>query len=873
MSQDEEVFMEADEPDEELIQIFLEEANEILESLQALLEKWSENLTHDDVYKDFLRELHTLKGCARLVGQEILGQCVHTLESVFRLLQEKQLEPNKALYRQIVCAIDHFFSMLDSIKMNRPVTQEDIFAQFETGQLHVNLESNVAQTPATPNAYVQPLSAIQALVQDIQGSPDAQQIAHIVDSLQIIQRSAKDQGFTGCYEFCAKFESLMKRANGQLTSFSHWQNLVQQGVSILHRLCTQQATTSPREQGAPVDWIEQVNQLLSRPQVKEKVAMVTSRVGKETLEQLNRLAGLNNMTRARLHQNIVSIKRKIEGNDIYVRKLDEQLKQLEAESESGELENFQAKSFDIKAQLGWDALEFNHYGSSNYFIKVLRESTSELLEISDQLKGKIDASLSDVITQGMLSNEIEECLHQTLLVPFESIVPRLKRMVRQISQELSKEVGLNVINVEGEMDKSILEKLIPSLEHIIRNAIDHGIESPEERQKNQKSSKGRIQISFTRHGATSNIEIQDDGAGIDEAVIEEKAIKQNIIAPDHELTKKEIINLILKPGFSTRDEVTMVSGRGVGLDVVNMQMQDLGGNLLIDTTPFKGTKFTIRLPFTLSLNKVMFVKVSQQFYCIPMSQITGVGRFQCHDLKYWLSKKQPKILQNGESFQLYSLSSLLELPSTGKTSGNQPVIFCAHLSPPCAFAIDNVMASREVVIKSGSEQLSRIPEICGAVILSEGEVVLVLDIQQLIQGKPFAKVSSSPQKSFNYNPRVLVVDDSITVRKVMKKSLEHNYFEVLTAKDGIEAFEILNERSVDVLLTDIEMPRMDGYELIKKVRAHPRLGQIPIITISSRSGDKHQALAYTLGANACLAKPYDEKKLLSTMQNLMQPKG
>ncbi|MFQ6007013.1 MAG: response regulator, partial [Woeseia sp.] len=435
---------------------------------------------------------------------------------------------------------------------------------------------------------------------------------------------------------------------------------------------------------------------------------------------------------------------------------------------------------------------------------------------------------------------------------------------------------LAVEGAAGELDRQVLDKMLPPFEHMMRNAVVHGIETPEIRQAAGKPAGGRITIRLHREGAEMVIDIADDGAGLDVEAIRRKAYEKDLLEPDSKVTDEEIMDLVLTPGFSTASSVTQSAGRGVGMDVVANEIKKLGGSLRISSVTGQGTNFTVRLPFTLAITQALIVRTGDEVYALPLPTVEGVARIARADLENLLSQSEPSYEYGEETYRFRHLGMYLGGQSAKLPEDDSfvPVILVRAGEFSAALLTDEMLASREIVVKSVGPQLASIRGISGATILGDGRIVLILDINALIRtGAPVVELKSAAPIPSDDRPLAMVADDSITVRRVMERFLERNGMRVVTAKDGLDAVSLLQDNKPDIILLDIEMPRMDGYEFASHVRNDERFSDVPIIMITSRVGDKHRARAIELGVNDYLGKPYRDAELLEAIQRLLEERG
>ena len=554
-----------------------------------------------------------------------------------------------------------------------------------------------------------------------------------------------------------------------------------------------------------------------------------------------------------------------------IERLREQLRRLEMETETQIL--YRHERTEGPDYENFDPLEMDRYSALQQLSRSLSESASDMLDLKDTLLFKARESETLLLQQARINTELQEGLMRTRMVPFSRLLPRLRRIVRQVSGELNKEVEFHVFNAEGELDRNLLERMIPPLEHMLRNAVDHGIESEDLRRNYGKPGVGQIELRLTREGGDVVIEISDDGMGIDVESVRAKAQERGLTTVDANLSDDEVMQFVLAPGFSTAKSVTQISGRGVGLDVVHSEVKQLGGSINIVSKPGKGTRFVLRVPFTVSVNRALMVAIADDLYAIPLNTIEGIVLLNPEQIRTLYDDNSKTFEYAGVNYRIRYLGQFLGRdyhgPSAGQT--NVPVVLVRSGDQAMAIHVDQVQGSREIVVKSLGPQFAGVGGISGATILGDGSVVVILDLLALIRAQQFERRRSSQVETpAEGSPRcVLVVDDSVTVRKVTSRLLERQGMDVLVAKDGIEAVALLQERRPDIMLLDIEMPRMDGFEVARQVRHDERLDDLPIVMISSRTGEKHKQHANQLGVSKFLGKPFQENELLATIDELV----
>jgi len=506
--------------------------------------------------------------------------------------------------------------------------------------------------------------------------------------------------------------------------------------------------------------------------------------------------------------------------------------------------------------------------------RALFESASDLLDLKATLAARNQDAHNLLQKQARINTQLQEGLMGTRMVPFERVLPRLKRVVRQVASELGKQVEFSVINAEAEIDRNVLERMVAPLEHMLRNAVDHGLEPSDVRHASGKPEQGLITLELSNEGGDVVFDIRDDGAGVPLEAVRRKAIHRGLLDPHNSVSDRDVLQFILQPGFSTAEKITQISGRGVGMDVVHEEVRQLGGSMTLDSVAGQGVHFQIRLPFSVSLNRALMVQCADEQYAIAINTVEGIVRVMPNELEGYYQLNPPLYHYGGQTYELRYLGELLQTVVKPKLAGEQhslPVLLVHCQDMRVALQVDALAGSREIVVKSLGPQFAAVQGLSGATILGDGRVVLILDLLAYIRAhqvrQPLQRAHHEVSGSLEFIPAVrpplvLVVDDSVTVRKVTSRLLERNGMNVITAKDGVDAMSMLEEHTPDLMLLDIEMPRMDGFEVATHVRNDPRLKDMPIIMITSRTGQKHQNRAMAIGVNDYLGKPYQESVLL-----------
>lgn len=551
-------------------------------------------------------------------------------------------------------------------------------------------------------------------------------------------------------------------------------------------------------------------------------------------------------------------------------RLRQQLRKLEIETEAQVL----FKVDELSAKTEFDPLELDRYTQVQQISRSLLESISDLEVIREALL-ESDNELSQLLSkESKQTDTLLVDLLKTRMVDFGRFVPRFERLVRQVSGGLNKNVKLVVHGAETEIDRFILTELQASIEHIIRNALAHAIEPAEERLLAKKDETGLINIRLTREGSDIHLKISDDGRGLEVHKIRQKGIKLGLISENKQYSEHDLMQLILRPGFSTLDEVSKLAGRGIGMDIVNDTVRAIGGALTINSEIGKGASFHLVFPFTMAINMALMVEASGVTYAVPNNFVETVVRVPIDALRDTLKSDKPHLMNAGERYHMHNLSELLG-EGSGTIMATESrwgyVLLVNSRQERYAVVVDQLLGNKEVVVKPLSLHMDLIPWLSGSTISSQGEVILLLDLPTLVElGKPneqrFVEDKSNVKDEA---PMIMVVDDSITFRKVATKLLRRAGYRVLEARDGLEAVEKLDEVTPDGFLLDVEMPRMDGFELARHIRRTAEIKDCPIVMVTSRTGEKHKNHAQEIGVNDYFGKPFDSAALIASINGLM----
>ena len=777
-----------DEIDEQLLPIFMDEANELMPRIGEQLRAWADGGNAQSLQ----RSLHTLKGGARMAGAMALGQLTHSMETrVENALQLPNIPP---------AIFDGLFSSYDRTTMLME-------------QLRRYDASDKTRMAAASSA---------ALAEDN----------------------------------ASKLVSAFDAAGGMMPA----------GSAEALPLMTAGTAAAPALTGAAKT-------------AEDARAML--RVRADVIDRLVNEAGEVAIARSRIEGEVRSIKASLKDLTENVIRLRAQLREIEIAAES----QMQSRQKELEEKhTAFDPLEFDRFSRLQEITRMMAESVNDVATVQQNLLKNLDDADAALLAQGRLSRDLQNDLMRVRMVPFNNVAERLYRVVRQTAKELGKRANLDIRGTQTEIDRSVLERMTGPFEHLLRNAIAHGLEDPQGRAAAGKAEIGQIGLSARQEGNEFVLVFDDDGQGLDIERIRAKALANGLVQEGDQLTGEQIAEFIFAPGFSTAAEVSEVSGRGVGMDVVRAEVVALGGRVQVEFTAGKGSRFTIFLPLTLAVTQVVLVRTGTRLFAVPSAMVEQVRQVKTDEVAR--AYAAGKFEWQGREYPFNYLPRLLgESAQAAQLQRFTPVLLLRSGPQRAAIHVDEMIGNQEVVVKNIGPQLARVSGIAGATVLGTGQVVLILNpvplaLQMVVStatpaaAGETAAVAAPPRVAaaapVSTQPTVMVVDDSLTVRKITSRLLTRENYQVFTAKDGVDALEQLADLRPDVMLVDIEMPRMDGFDLTRNVRSDARLKHIPIIMITSRTADKHRNYAMEIGVNVFLGKPYQETELIEHISYLIK---
>jgi len=897
----------------DLIDIFMEEALELIEKGNQII---SDSEQVDDAFLTSIqRLLHTMKGSARMAGVTSVGNIAHLLESVFEASISNEIQTPAILSDLTQETLDAISDMVDDIqsgadlrthnelliKLESIISHSEPSAPEETSDDKINDVIIKADESATNNLNETASSKsssndtslkdennntnnLDLQVLDISATePDNDQlsITETTDEHFIEENKALDSHseIPSAIAQSSSSDSTENSGINQSIILSENENTLDTITTLISNESDKSkddeitSTPEPTTQNSAIENLpttksESTTKSIAPMKPTKPIGSTDAiKVDASVLDKLVDFATEESAISSRIGDHVATSKTTLFELDNAITRTLMQMRDLQFESNISRSESQKESG---------DKLNLSSFTESQKVAQRLMESIGDIENLHSVLT-KITLETDNLAhQQRKIHHQLHESLLDTRMVTFSIQTQRMQRIVRQTCSELHKKAKLVLEGTDGSIDRAILDTAMGPMEHIIRNAIAHGIEFPTERKEHKKHDTGTVNISFSKDKTEHLIVIKDDGAGLNLKAIEKKGIEKGLISKNKAYSSDDVASLIFEPGFSTSDQVSQISGRGVGMDVAINTINNLGGSISVSTEENKGTEFTIRLPFTLSRNHTLIVKAGKNTYAIPSSAIEHSFSASQTDLAKLYEANQPSCDYDNKDYPLWYINTLLNDSPTclPAKNGIAHIILLKYGNKRLALHVDQVEDTRDTVLKPNSPQLNNVAGIAGVTVMGDGKVVLIVDIPVLLklsqsgehQHREFQSLDELNTKSEQI--KTLIVDDSITVRKVTERFLNRNGITSLTAKDGVEALEILENETPDIMLLDIEMPNMDGLELATKIKSDKRLQDIPIIMITSRTGKHHRHAAGEIGVEVFLGKPYQESELIGYIQAL-----
>ena len=812
-----------DSVDDELFPYFVEEAQELLPLLHARLREWAQRPAERDAASACMRSLHTFKGGARLAGAMRLGELAHRLETGVERLTASPGQATAALVEVLIGHADVLEASFDALRLAPAPLLAPVAAVVP------------AALPLATAAVVQPAKAVQPA-----------EPAVPVAAGKTAQRAARPAAVPAAP---APVSAAAKASTAPLEVPINWQ-----------RFAVAPGAVEP-EPARPVG----------------QVGAGSVRVRAPLLDRLVNHAGEVSITRARIESDVSQLKSGLGDLSDNLERLRTQLRDIELQAET------QIGSRMEAARVGgrdFDPLEMDRFTRFQELTRMMAESVSDVATVQRGLQRTLQSSEDALAHQARMTRDMQDDLLRTRMVEFEGLSERLYRVVRQAAKETAKAVRLDIIGGSIEIDRGVLDRMLPAFEHLLRNSVVHGIESSEVRRAAGKDAVGTITLAVAQVGNEVAVEVRDDGAGLNLPRVRDKALAMGLIAVDAALDDAALANLIFHSGVSTAAVITDLAGRGVGMDVVRTDVNAMGGRIETASAPGQGTSIRLVLPLTTAVTQVVMLRCGDRTVAVPSTLVEVVRRLPLPELAAAYQRGQSG--DGAAAMPFFWLDALLKGTPHGEAAGRTAaVVVIRSAAQRVMLHVDEVIGNQEVVVKNLGPQLSRVPGLVGMTLLPSGRPALIYNPVALatLYGDDARQAAAAAQRARRGTdtalaagalapgpalaPLVLVVDDSLTVRRITQRLLEREGYRVTVAKDGLDGLDKLSVEAPAVLLTDIEMPRMDGFDLVRNMRTDARLARLPVIMVTSRIAQKHRDYAAELGVDHYLGKPYVEDELLS----------
>ncbi|HEV7575537.1 MAG TPA: Hpt domain-containing protein [Caldimonas sp.] len=832
-----------DAVDLELFPIFEEEAQELLPKLDSQLRDWLREPVNAAHAGACMRTLHTLKGGARLAGAMRLGEMAHRLETrIERLTATDAPAPKGEDVEALQAVSDAMTSAFEALRSRDAQAYSDAVAAATAPLAPAARPSEPARTPiAEAPVFV--------------ATPIVPASAEAAAPIEETKKATSDKG-----------EDARERGRGR------------------GRRSEPAPASAPAAEPATIDWsrFARDGSGAAKPAERTLATQSAVRVRAPLLDRLVNQAGEVSITRSRIESGVGQIKGSLSDLTENLERLRGQLRDIELQGEVQMTSRLEAAK---AASQSFDPLEFDRFTRFQELTRMMAESVNDVATVQRTLQRSLETTEDELVAQARLTRDLQDDLLRTRMVEFEGLSDRLYRVVRLAAKETGKQVRLDIVGGSIEIDRGVLDRMTGAFEHLLRNCVSHGIEPPEARKAAGKDPTGTIVVSLSHEGNEVGVEFRDDGGGLDLARIRTKGESMKLLEPGVEHSDAELANLIFTAGFSTVDTVTELAGRGVGMDVVRSDVIAMGGRIETATAAGQGTSFKLVLPLTTAVTQVVMLRCGDSTVAVPSTLVEIVRRATPAEIEASYASGSYEF--GGTTLPFFWLGALLQLGSRpGEGQGRmRTVVVVRSAQQRIAVHVDEVLGNQEVVVKNLGPQLSRLPGLAGMTLLASGAVALIYNPVALAtlygdaaraQLAPRADgaapaLPSEAGASAAVAPLVLVVDDSLTVRRVTQRLLVREGYRVTLAKDGLDALERLAEEIPQVVLSDIEMPRMDGFDLVRNIRSDARWRDLPVIMITSRIAQKHRDHATELGVDHYLGKPYSEEDLLALIARYIVP--
>jgi chemosensory pili system protein ChpA (sensor histidine kinase/response regulator) len=855
----------------EVLEFFVPEAEEHLQVVTHCLLSLETNPSSEQIHR-LLRAMHTIKGSAAQVGLHRISHVAHRAEDLIGRLREGELRPSAEIIDICLDAVDTLKKFLyhqwpDDAAMQSSV--QGLFARI-TRLVPAEKDEEVTAPAAAP---AQDASAPAVEQPNAPARPGYLQEIHLsVEELAPASAPAAATALEPPAEAPAvpQVAAEIKKPEG-IEKFAD------------EDLMRKEPASMPQSKSVRIA-LERLDRMMNA--VGELVINRTRMLGR--VAELERLADVLNFSKARMQDKVSEFQEKHEFSRIHSAPTPRPVDDFPLRS------GYSSYSHSFDHSLAeFSELEMDRYDDFNILSRSLTEISADITEVLTQLDGFVRRVDGDIDEFTKLAHRLQDEITQARMVPIGNLYTRLSRTVRDAAKAVNKKVDLTLAGAETELDNNIIQQISDPLIHLVRNAVAHGLERDEERYERGKSDSGNVAVRAYHRGNHIYIEVEDDGRGIDYEKVRKTAVDHGLISQESaaELNERDLLDLLFQPGFSTAPRKTELAGRGVGLDVVKSNLALLNGEIEVETQKSLGTRFTLKVPLTLIISQALFVRCGNSMFALPLAFVEEIRRLKTTDIEEVGGKLLTKV--RDVVTEIVRLDSALGLEPIQPINGYFRLVIANVAGRQVGIVVEDVVRKDEIVIKSLGEFLRNLKMFPGATIAPDGSLILLIDVNRLVAGEAiehrplmtsanaarvFAPGAAAvahgaiPQEAIDFVPEeklVVLVDDSISVRKFVGRMLEKAGYRVKLAADGLEALEIVTQTRCDLVVTDLEMPRTNGYELLSHLRQDPQTRNIPVMVVTSRAGAKHRDRAIKEGAAAFLTKPVQEDQFIAAVGKLI----
>jgi chemosensory pili system protein ChpA (sensor histidine kinase/response regulator) len=849
----------------EILEFFVPEAEEHLQTVTDCLLALENSPGEEQVHR-MLRGMHTIKGSAAQVGLHRISHVAHRVEDLISRVRDGEVRPDSHV-------IDICLQSLDVLK------------KFLYRQWSSDLESSAAVQSLfnqieTVSAAI-PKEVPDAVALGAPGDESAGKFAAEPDGVPLRVLDPEEEALLAEYAQARTAYAEPASLNG-----ASGEPADKGDPEITHK----ETRTAPQTRSVRVA-LERLDRMMNA--VGELVINRTRMIGR--LAELEQLAEVLDLSKSRMQDKIAEFQDKHEFSRIHLSGL---RAQPDLPSLTGNYSGY--SSLHAHSSSEFSELEMDRYDDFNILSRSLTEISADITEVLTQLGGFVRRVDSDVDEFTKLAHRLQDEITQARMVPIGNLHTRLSRTVRDAAKASGKRAELKLEGAETELDNNIIQQISDPLIHLVRNAVAHGIEREEDRYEQGKCDVGTVTVRAYHRGNHIFVEVEDDGRGIDYEKVRALAVEYGLAYGDAaaNLTQEQLLDFLFQPGFTTAARKTELAGRGVGLDVVRSNLIALNGEIQVDSNPGLGTRFTLKVPLTLVISQALFVRCGQTMFAVPLTFIQEIRRVSTDEIRESEGKLSTRV--RGVETELIRVDVALGLEPIQPVNNYYRVVLVSATGRQVGLVVEDVVRKDEIVIKNLGGYLRRIKMFPGATIAPDGTLILLLDVNRLISteaierpvvaaespatatrasaarifapGAEAVAQGTIPQEAIDIvreEKVVILVDDSISVRKFVGRMLEKSGYRVKLASDGLEALELIAQTRCDLVVTDLEMPRTNGYELLSHLRNDPQTRALPVMVVTSRAGAKHRERAIKEGAAAFLTKPVQEDHFITAVGRLI----